>query len=186
MCELPELWQAGATLRCGAQARRCSLQWFLLFQSPGSRVHGLSSCGTWACLPHGMWNLPGPGIEPVSAALTGAFLTFGPPGKPLSQFLKEKKMIWERWTGEHKESEIVQALLMTGASDGYLRFHCTVLLMWYKFKMFWNRKVCVYVCVCVYEEDFSNNKATGVKDSGRHLEKLVSWNQRVGSPIFAN
>ena len=32
----------------------------------------------------------------------------------------------------------------------------------------------MYVCVCVYEEDFSNNKATGVKDSGRHLEKLVS------------
>ena len=28
-------------------------------------------------------NLPGPGIEPVTPALTGAFLTAGPPGKPL-------------------------------------------------------------------------------------------------------
>ena len=27
---------------------------------------GLVSCGTWAQLPHGMWGLPGLGIEPVS------------------------------------------------------------------------------------------------------------------------
>ena len=30
---------------------------------------------------HGMWNLPGPGLEPVSPALAGGFLTTGPPGK---------------------------------------------------------------------------------------------------------
>ena len=28
-----------------------------------------------------MWDLPGPGIEPVSPALAGGFLTTGPPGK---------------------------------------------------------------------------------------------------------
>ena len=28
-----------------------------------------------------MWNLPGPGIKPVSPALAGGFLTTGPPGK---------------------------------------------------------------------------------------------------------
>ena len=28
-----------------------------------------------------MWNLPGPGVEPVSPALAGRFLTTGPPGK---------------------------------------------------------------------------------------------------------
>ena len=28
-----------------------------------------------------MWNLPGQGIEPVSAALAGGLLTTGPPGK---------------------------------------------------------------------------------------------------------
>ena len=28
--------------------------------------HGLVSCGTWAQLPHSVWGLPGPGIEPVS------------------------------------------------------------------------------------------------------------------------
>ena len=29
-----------------------------------------------------MWDLPGPGLEPVSAALAGGFLTTAPPGKP--------------------------------------------------------------------------------------------------------
>ena len=28
-----------------------------------------------------MWDVPGPGIEPVSPALAGGFLTTGPPGK---------------------------------------------------------------------------------------------------------
>ena len=30
----------------------------------------------------GMWDLPGPGLEPVSPALAGGFLTTVPPGKP--------------------------------------------------------------------------------------------------------
>ena len=32
-------------------------------------------------LPRSMWNLPGPGIKPMSPALAGRFLTSGPPGK---------------------------------------------------------------------------------------------------------
>ena len=47
---------------------------------------GFSSCGTWAQLPHGMWNLPRPGIEPVSLALGGGFLTTKPPGKSSNEF----------------------------------------------------------------------------------------------------
>ena len=31
-----------------------------------------------------MWDLPGPGLEPVSPALAGGFLTTAPPGKPLN------------------------------------------------------------------------------------------------------
>ena len=30
-----------------------------------------------------MWDLPGPGLEPVSPALAGGFLTTAPPGKSL-------------------------------------------------------------------------------------------------------
>ena len=44
----------------------------------------LSSCGSRAQLLHSMWDLPGPGLEPVSPALAGGFLTTAPPGKPLN------------------------------------------------------------------------------------------------------
>ena len=43
--------------------------------------HGLSSCSARAQLLHGMWDLPGAGIEPVCPALAGGFLTTVPPGK---------------------------------------------------------------------------------------------------------
>ena len=43
----------------------------------------LSSCGSRAQLLRGMWDLPRPGLEPVSPALAGGMLTTAPPGKPL-------------------------------------------------------------------------------------------------------
>ena len=46
----------------------------------GAPERGFSSCGPLAPLSHGMWNLPGPGIEPVSPVLAGRFLTTGPLG----------------------------------------------------------------------------------------------------------
>ena len=70
------------------------LQWLLLLRSTGSRRAGfsscgsralerrLSSCGAWSYLLRGMWDLPEPGIEPVSPALAGRFLNTAPPGKP--------------------------------------------------------------------------------------------------------
>ena len=57
-------------------------------------VSGLSSCGSWAleCRPNScgsqalllcdMWDLPRPGIKPMSPALAGRFFIIGPPGKP--------------------------------------------------------------------------------------------------------
>ena len=47
------------------------------------QTHRLSSCGSQAQLPCGMWDLPRPGLEPVSPALAGRFSTAAPPGKPL-------------------------------------------------------------------------------------------------------
>ena len=41
----------------------------------------LSNCGSRAQLLCGMWDLPGPGLEPMSPALAGGFLTTVPPGK---------------------------------------------------------------------------------------------------------
>ena len=39
-----------------------------------------------------MWGLPRPGIEPVSPALAGGFLTTAPPGKPLLTFKECSKI----------------------------------------------------------------------------------------------
>ena len=41
----------------------------------------LSSCGSRAQLLRGLWDLPRPGLEPVSPALAGRFSTTAPPGK---------------------------------------------------------------------------------------------------------
>ena len=83
-----QLWSAGATLHCGAQA--FSLQWLLVtehglwvqglqqLQHAGSVVgslraleHWLSCCGTQASLLHGKWDLPGPVVKLISPALHG-------------------------------------------------------------------------------------------------------------------
>ena len=89
-------------LRCCAEAfSRCSKQGLL--SSGGSRVShcsdssccraqalgltGFSSCDAWTCLPHGMWNVPRPDIEPMSPALTGKFLTAIPQGTPINSCL---------------------------------------------------------------------------------------------------
>ena len=36
-----------------------------------------------------MWDLPRPGLEPLSPALAGGFLTTAPPGKPPTLFLND-------------------------------------------------------------------------------------------------
>ena len=47
----------------------------------------LSNCGSRAQLLRGMWDLPRPGLEPVSPALAGRLSTTEPPGKPHQFFL---------------------------------------------------------------------------------------------------
>ena len=71
----------GGFSRCGAQA--------LGTRASVVVAHGLSSCGAQASLLCGMWDLPGPGLKPVSPALAGEFLTTAPPGKsPYACFLR--------------------------------------------------------------------------------------------------
>ena len=96
----------GATLCCGARASQCGD-----FSCCGARAlgaqasvvvahglsscglqaleHRLSSCGARASLLCSMWDLPGPGLEPMSLALAGGFLTTVPPGKPRTFFFIE-------------------------------------------------------------------------------------------------
>ena len=61
------------------QSRRLQQLWHMSSVAVARR---LSSCGSWAQLLHGMWDLPRPGIEPLSPALAGEFLTTVPQGKP--------------------------------------------------------------------------------------------------------
>ena len=68
----------GATLFCSVQASHCG---GLFYCVAWTLEHGLSGCGTWAWTLHGMWNLPRPGIELVSPALAGRFVTVGSPEK---------------------------------------------------------------------------------------------------------
>ena len=99
-----QLQQAGATLCCGAWASHyggfscCRAQalgaWASVvvargLSSCGSRAleRRLSSCGARAQLLRGMWDLPRPGLEPVSAALAGGFLSTAPPGQSRDIFL---------------------------------------------------------------------------------------------------
>ena len=94
---LLQLRRVGATLCRGARASHCGGFSCCRAQALGARAsvvvaHGLSSCGlqvlehsscvTQAQWLRGMWDLPGPGLEPMSPALAGGFLTTVPPGKP--------------------------------------------------------------------------------------------------------
>ena len=53
----------------------------------------LSNCGSRAHLLRGTWDLPRPGLEPVSPTLAGRFSTTAPPGKPQFSFFKFKSKI---------------------------------------------------------------------------------------------
>ena len=97
-CGLSLVAASRATLHCGVQASHCggfsccrtralgawaSVAVAHRLSSCGSRAlqRRLSSCGARTQLLHGMWDLPGPGHEPVSPALAGRFLTTVPPGR---------------------------------------------------------------------------------------------------------
>ena len=100
LCEgFLQLWRAGATLHHSVRTSPCGVfsccgAWALGTWAPVVVARGLSSCGSqalecrlsscgaWAQLLHGMWDLPGPELEPVSPALAGGFLTPASPGQP--------------------------------------------------------------------------------------------------------
>ena len=56
-----------------------------------------------------MWDLPGPGLKPVSPALAGGFLTTVPPGKPQDLQLIEISLTLS--FGEKGASEVNSVLL---------------------------------------------------------------------------
>ena len=65
---------------CGVQPSHCG------GFSCCSRACRPSSCGIWVWLLHGIWNLPGPGVEAMSPALDEGFLSTMSPGKSCSWY----------------------------------------------------------------------------------------------------
>ena len=59
---------------------------------------GFSICGAWASFLCGMWNFPGPKIEPMSPSLVGTSLTTLPPGEVqvLWTLNQENDVTWRR------------------------------------------------------------------------------------------
>ena len=64
-----------------AVVHRLSQPWLPWLCSTGSGQGAFSSCGACSPLLRSMWNLPGPGIEPMFPTLAGGFLSTAPPGK---------------------------------------------------------------------------------------------------------
>ena len=64
----------------------------------------LSNCGSRAQPLRSVWDLPRPGLEPVSPALAGVFSTTAPPGKP--QYLHFNSQFW-RWEGPLSQHKVL-------------------------------------------------------------------------------
>ena len=59
------------------------------------RSTGLKGRGSQASLPRGMWNLPRPGIKPMSPTLAGGFFTSGPGWSLWTIFLNCPDWLWD-------------------------------------------------------------------------------------------
>ena len=85
----------GPLFRCGARASHCGGPSPCGARAPSTRAsavvaRGLGSCSARAQLLRGMWDPPRPGLEPVSPALAGGFLTTAPLEKPLVYNFKKQ------------------------------------------------------------------------------------------------
>ena len=90
--------EQGLLSSCGAWASHCSgfsccRAWALGLQASEAAAGGLRSCDAWAQLLHSMWNLPGPGIEPLSPTPVGSFLPLYHHGSPTQGIIKRKIIV---------------------------------------------------------------------------------------------
>jgi len=71
--------------------------------------HRFSSCSAWALFLCSTWDLPGPGIEPMSPALADGFFTIEAPGKPLSLTFKFQYSIFYSLNSKLASTYILEA-----------------------------------------------------------------------------
>ena len=89
----------------------------------------LSNCGSRAQLLRGLWDLPRPGLEPVSPALAGRFSTTAPPEKPRHIHSLSSKFL--KWAN-HPFSSFLILLFLVFLSLGYLAKVCQYCLSFQK------------------------------------------------------
>ena len=75
-----QLWRAQILSSCSVRVSHCSGFSYCRAQALGHA--GFSSCGFQAQLLCSMWDLPKPGIKPMSPELAGGFFTAVPLGSP--------------------------------------------------------------------------------------------------------
>ena len=77
---------AAASFLHNTGSRACRPQWLWhvgsVVVASWALEHVFSSCGAWALLLQGLWDLPRSRIEPRSSALAGRFFATEPTGKP--------------------------------------------------------------------------------------------------------
>ena len=113
----------GPFSRCAAQASHrgglsCCGPRALEAPASGAAARGLSVV-VRAQLPHSLWDLPAPGMEPLSPALQGGFLTTRPPGKAWT-FL-----YFTSWAGFRADPGLVN-------SHFYFSYHILSLFKFFK------------------------------------------------------
>ena len=87
----------GWALCCGVWVSHCSaVSRHTGFSRGDSRALGcrLRRCSTSAQLLHSMWDIPRPGVEPVSPALAVRCVTVEPPRKPSKQSIFKANLSW--------------------------------------------------------------------------------------------
>ena len=64
-----------------------------------------------------MWDLPRPGLEPVSPTLAGGFLTSVPPGKPPQSLKVLKPVLWPGiWSAFITASHVLEKTVYSGVA----------------------------------------------------------------------
>ena len=110
--------------------------YLLLSQCTGSKAGRLLQL--WH---HSTWNLPGPGVEPLSLALAGRFLTTEPSGKSQPQLL--------RWLGlgglERVPSDLIHRTKSLWELLKFV-FICWILFAWVRTRMWWEAEAQALGC----------------------------------------
>ena len=118
----------------------------------------LSNFGSRAHLLHGMWDLPRPGLEPVSPALAGRFPTTAPPGKPHNEFFRRYQIY-----NKSLNLLIICIWLPKESKFPYLIFVHFVHLLIYLRNIYWRLTLCLTLFYVLGQKKDENNSVFAQK-----------------------